>query len=330
MMTAEETDALRTDLGRAVADCAAVVATEFAAYPGVQRRSAEQWFALLSAARWLRTMALRRDRSLPECSLTRFALLAAVPAAAARVERLAVDGSVKRNICQVLGRLPALARNLDFGGWDFHELAQAVTLQRFPAGQHNWVVGGAGRAPLVRMRVRPAHAVRLLHEVTSRYAGFAPVASIHLNPWRDRPVILRSEACRSFYRIARSMELQPRLKGIQGMSWLHAEGLREVTPHLAWARDLFVENGAFTAEMEVAPPDCGMLTGSAQRKDLYESGAFRPRVTLVLWHRDDVLDWAARHPEFSDAAISSARVLAEPRVARHGGGVGLAAHLVPQ
>ena len=329
-MTAEERDALRADLGRASADCAAAVATEFAAYADTRRRSAEQWFALLSRARWLRTMALRRDKSWPEASMARFALLAAVPAAASRVEGLPVDVSVKRNICNVLARLPALARTLDCSSWEFHELAQAVTLQRFPAGQHNWVVGGAGRAPLLRMRVRPAHALRLLHEVTSRYGGFAPVASIHLSPWRDKPVVLRTEACRSFYRIARSMELQPRLKGIQGMSWLHSECLRDVTPHLAWARDLFIDNGAFTAEMEQAPPDCGVLTGSAERKRLYESGVFRPRVTLVLWHRDDVLDWAARHPEFGDAAPSSARVLAEPRVARRVGGVGLAPHLVPQ
>ena len=97
-----------------------------------------------------------------------------------------------------------------------------------------------------------------------------------------------------------------------------------MSARLAWAHDLFVENGAFTAEMGVAPPDCGLLTGSAERKRLYESGAFRPRIALVLWHRDDVLDWAARHPEFSDAAASSARVLAGPRAARRSPSVGLA------
>ncbi len=140
---------------------------------------------------------------------------------------------------------------------------------------------------------------------------------------------------RSLHRLARSMELQPHVRGIQGISWLHSKSVADVSPHLAWAREFFVENGALAAEMEVAHPGMGFLVGSAQRQRLFHAGRFKPRVGLLLWKRDDVLAWARRHPEFADDGAALAPPT-EPRVAtaaapgRAAPTVGIPANLMPQ
>jgi hypothetical protein len=37
------------------------------------------------------------------------------------------------------------------------------------------------------------------------------------------------------------------------------------------------------------------------RARAYAEGRFTPRMTLVLWRRSRLLDWARCHPEFADA-----------------------------
>ena len=48
--------------------------------------------------------------------------------------------------------------------------------------------------------------------------------------------------------------------------------------------------------------DAGFLVGNERRRQLYASGVFRPRETIVLWSRADMLAWARRRPELADGA----------------------------
>ena len=256
--------------------------------------------ALFSAA-----CALAR-RSLPAGALERYALLHAAMAVAPRVQALPVHPWIKKRYAAVVAEIidtpPHLCPLLDSERWTFSELAQIVSLRRFPAGQHNWVVGRAGRSAILRLRLRASEYPRLLRELLTRYGGMPPVASIHLSEWRARPdLVLKGEGLRSMYRIARTLELQPWLSGIQGMSWLHSKEVGSVSPHLAWLHELYVENGAFTAEMEPANPKL-FMRGSTARRELFARGTFAPPITVFLWHRDDVLRWAQSHPEYGDEA----------------------------
>lgn len=183
------------------------------------------------------------------------------------------------------------------GHWRLEELAQLVALRRFPAGQHDCEISGFPKPWL--LKVNPLHLPALLAELRAM-GGFKPLAKVHLNPWRANPLVTELEWCRSCHRVARAVALRPEIRGLMGSSWFYAPQVGEFTPHLAWPRRFFVENGATLVEMEHAAEDAGFLTGSAKRRQAYDEGRFHPRVTAVLWRRRHLLDWAERHPEFSD------------------------------
>lgn len=283
------------------------------------RRPPQQWLRLarnlphnrigLAVLRRAKARAKVEGAPLRPGAIEQYVLLQAILAVAPRLATLPVDPAVKRLYLQLAAEIahpPAhLAPMLDCNRWEFCEVSQILTLRRFPAGQHNWVVGAAGRSALFRFRfrLRLREYPRLLREVYQGFGGMTPVASIHLTNWRGKPdIVLKSESCRSLYRIAKSMELQPRIRGIQGISWLHSKDVATVSPHLAWMRDLFVDNGAFSAELEPADPKM-YLVGSAKRRQLHDAQKFSPRLTMVLWRRADVLGWASAHPEFGDPAL---------------------------
>lgn len=307
---------LDEEMRQVVALCQQVQATEYADLPlrvPEVRRSAEEWLRIVGriprhragmrVLRRLRRMSIEAG-ALPG-ALEHYALLGAMQAAIVRVPALPVDAAVKRQFAKIfaLAAQPpqALRHLLDCNVWGYHEIAQIVGLMRFPAGQHHWVMAKAARSALLKLRLRFAEMPRVAAAMLRDYGPFGPVAEIHLNMWRAKPqLMLKAETCRSLHRLARSLELQPQVRGIQGISWLHSRSVADVSPHLAWAREFFVENGALAAEMEVAHPAMGFLVGSAQRQRLFHTGKFKPRVGLFLWRRADVLAWARRHPEFAD------------------------------
>ena len=62
--------------------------------------------------------------------------------------------------------------------------------------------------------------------------------------------------------------------------------------------------------------DAGFLVGSEKRRRLYADGKFRPRETLVLWRRRDMLTWASSCTGPNEAArprsVSPSSVRATP------------------
>lgn len=342
---------LDDEVRNVVALCQEVQATEYADLPlrtPEVRRTPAEWFRIvrripndragMRTLRRLRRISIEAG-ALPG-ALEHYALLGAMQAAVVQVPALPVDPSVKLQFCKIfaLAAQPPqpLRHLLDCNVWGYHEIAQTVGLMRFPAGQHHWVMAKAARGALLKLRLRFAEIPRVAAAVLRDYGAFGPVAEIHLNMWRAKPqLMLKAETCRSLHRLARSMELQPHVRGVQGISWLHSKSVADVSPHLTWAREFFVENGALAAEMEVAHPGMGFLVGSAQRQRLFHAGRFKPRVGLLLWKRDDVLAWARRHPEFADDGAALAPPT-EPRVAtvaapgRAAPTVGITAKLMPQ
>lgn len=303
-----------------VALCQEVLAVEYPALPlrvPEVRRTPAEWFRIVRriprdrAA--MRTLCRLRRMSIEAGALPgaleHYALLGAMQAAVVQVPSLPVDSSVKRQFCTTFAlaaRPPRSLRHLlDCNAWGYHEIAQITGLTRFPAGQHHWVMASAARGPVLRLRLRFAEMPRVVAALVRDFGVFGPVAEIHLNIWRAKPqLMLKAETFRSLYRLARSIELQPEVRGVQGISWLHSKSVAEVSPHLAWAREFFVENGALVAEMEEAHPAMGFLVGSAERQRLFHAGKFKPRVGLLLWKRADVLAWAHRHPEFAEDGAS--------------------------
>ena len=184
------------------------------------------------------------------------------------------------------------------GSVRYDELLKTANLQRFPAGQFDWEIGGISRSDL--FRVRPADLPRAIWFVARRMRGLHPVFFCHLNRRRSSRSLREDEALRSYFRMAEAMRQQPHILGFAACSWFRSPATHAVSPHLAWLSRVFVENGGLVVDAGHEDPDCGVLTTSSTRRRLYDEGRFRPRRGLVMWPRAAMLRWAAQHPELAD------------------------------
>ena len=171
---------------------------------------------------------------------------------------------------------------------EFRQQAETALLRRFVAGQVHWNVAGIPRSWLLRMSWRDALRCTA---VMWRMGGHAPCFEAHLP---STPVLIQREYERAYRRIAASMELQPAIRALIGVSWLHAEETIRISPHLDWINRLFLDHGGLLVHLGEAPADSGFLTGSQRRKELYDSGAYRPRIAMFVWPRKEFLEWAQR------------------------------------
>jgi hypothetical protein len=226
-------------------------------------------------------------------------LILASQYAAARVPGLPVSDSVKRLFAdefRFFADPPAIwAGHFHSEDVRYHEMARIATLRRFPAGQFHWEVSGFPRSWVLEAR----QPWRLLVHVLGRMGGFSPVFEMHVNARRkNRLILVEKEANISYCRAARALEKQPDVRGLMLASWLFCESTSQVTPRLAWLRRTPQSAGAIIADLGPAPPDSGFLTGSDERRKLYEEGVYRPKIACVLWPRKAVIDWVNEHPEF--------------------------------
>jgi hypothetical protein len=234
---------------------------------------------------------------------SRRALLDAALRGLERLPDLALPPSVKDQFCREFAFI-ATADDAEFAKYQpgtarYDELLKTANLQRFPAGQFDWEVGGISRSDLVR--VQPADLPRALWFVARRMRGLQPVFFCHLNRRRASRSLREDEALRSYFRMAEAMGQQPEIRGFAACSWFRSPATHAVSPHLAWLSRVFVENGGLVVDAGYETPDCGVLTRSSTRRRLYDDGRFRPRRGLVMWPRDAMLRWAAEHPELGDA-----------------------------
>jgi hypothetical protein len=264
----------------------------------------ESWNRLLSGIpddrsrmERLRQLTCNAERLLacPPGSVERYGVLNACLAALPRLATLPVHDSVNRQFCATFRKIASRAQGwrgrLNHDSDAFAELALIVTLRRFHAGQESFDIFSMPRTWL--LRVHPLALPGVVRQLAFEMGGLAPIAMPHLNYWRDNPLLmLRKEHDLSFWRIARSIERQPRIKGVVAASWLYSVEVGEVTPHLAWVRDFFLNAGAYLVDMDPAPVRSGFMIGSELRRRLYEEGKFHPRQTLVLWPRRKILAWA--------------------------------------
>ncbi len=181
------------------------------------------------------------------------------------------------------------------GSVRFAEIVKIITLRRFPAGQFDWEVSGVPRSDL--LRVHPARLPGVAAFILRRMGGLGPVFFSHLNPRRPQRALLEVEANRSYYQMARSMEMQRGIKGFAACSWFRSPATHAVSPHLAWLSRVFLEHGGLVVEAGADTPESGVLHRSATRRRLYEAGEFKPTRGLVLWPRRAMLTWADAHPE---------------------------------
>ncbi len=209
-----------------------------------------------------------------------------------RIAELPVTDEVRQLILRDYRLIAAVSPGRDalflLRGREFRELAEIVLLKRFVAGQLHWNISGVPRSWPFKMKWRDA--LRTVDAVR-RMGGWAPCFEAHI-PTRGSSFLMEREYKQCYLRMAQSMELQLAIRGIIGSSWIHSEETMRISPHLQWLNNLFLENGGLLVHMGEAPVDSGFLVGSRQRKQLYDSGEYRPRNAMFLWPRAAFLNWA--------------------------------------
>jgi hypothetical protein len=215
---------------------------------------------------------LERDGlDLSEAAFERCVLTAAALRSLERLDQVPVSASVKACFRDLYARIHQRRPRLDLSHHSFVELSKVATLRRFPAGQFDWEPSGLPRSWLPK--IRPLTALcRTLHLLAIRMRRFGPAFVTHTGVGWKNYMLLEREAERSYYRMAHSMQLQPRVIGLITASWLHSPDTFAVSPHLAWLNKVFRENGAVIATMGPVDPDCGVLHRSPERKRAYEEG----------------------------------------------------------
>jgi len=223
-------------------------------------------------------------------------------AALGRLDGLPVPASVKACLCREFDFFaePPEDQLSQFDPLLYPARAYAAIaiLERFPAGQLSWERDGLPRSWLLRARLPDAPG--LLRAAALGLKGFRPAFCAHVTVHRGRIPVLMERACKiSFWRIAQALRMQPEVRGIVTSSWLYDPQTCGVSPHLAWMRSLFLENGGALADIGEAPSGSGFLEGNLRRRQLFIAGEYTPREYAAVWPRRAVIDWAARHPEFS-------------------------------
>jgi hypothetical protein len=256
----------------------------------------------MEAVRRLKREAGERGPSAP-FAVERFLALQAYLVALPRLLQMNVPDSIKRQFCitcrEIASTLQQQDQRLALESAAFAELAQIVTLRRLHAGELSFDVMRMPFAWL--LKAHPFDLPGFLRELCFGMRGIRPIVMPHFNYWRANQMFLRKrEHDRAIWRIAQFVEEQPAIKGVAYSSWLFAVETGEESPHLSWLREFFAAENARIIDAGPALADAGFLVGNERRQQLYASGVFRPRETIVLWSRADILAWANRHREFAD------------------------------
>ena len=226
----------------------------------------------------------------------RFLLTSVADGSLEKLETMPLTPEVKSLCRQAFARFADPQRQYDLGGTNFVAYCKIASLRRFPAGQFDWEPSGLPRSWVPK--IRPVGALMaILKFVTFQMRGFGPLFFTHMGTGGRNYALIEREAQRSYYRMARCLELQPHVHGITTASWLHSPDTFAISPHLAWLNRTFEENGALLGTIGEDDPSSGVLHRSPERRRAYEAGIWRPTIGLVIWPRDEMLAWANRHSE---------------------------------
>jgi hypothetical protein len=233
--------------------------------------------------------------------LERALIALAAEAARARLAELRLYDPVRALLAKDLDRLAAPPRapqsTLDAESYAFAAAAKVATLRRFPAGPLDWEMHGLRRSTLAHVPWRDLP--RVLACVAFECRGLTPAFFLHVAlPPRNRALVLARDVRLAHYRIARTLAMQPEVKGIFAEAWFLDPAAVRDNAHLAWLNEPYVECGGVRTTAGMAPQDSGFLDRNENRKRAFEAGALQYRFGIGLWPRAAALRWADSHPEW--------------------------------
>jgi hypothetical protein len=257
------------------------------------------WTLLNNEANIEPVAALKKEAGLEGDEVERLLLWNAARQALPGVSSLPVDKSIRERLDRDLRQLHAMSVSMPAGSYHFERAAKMATLRRFPAGPMEWEISGVPRSYFLQAAF-PAN-LRFLAFVIFRLGGRVPCFFVHLAPPpRNRALSVPKEVLRSYYRMARSLQLQPGVRGLLAHAWFHDPAAVRDHPHLEVLSRPYVDHGGLITLLGPAPPSSGVLVGNAQRSADYLAGRVQYRYGFAIWPRDAAIGWANAHPELGD------------------------------
>lgn len=121
--------------------------------------------------------------------------------------------------------------------------------------------------------------------------GFWPYFQLHMH--QDSHQDFNQRGWHSTYmRLAELLQSNPSHKGWFSSSWFLDPALEQISPHLSYLRTVPERNGGAVFFMEDDPTgSTGALATSRTRRNMFESGQYRPRIYMRVWPRSKAIKW---------------------------------------
>jgi hypothetical protein len=211
---------------------------------------------------------------------------------------LPIESEVRAQLERDLRELHAPHASVATGSYQFVRAAKIATLRRFSAGPMEWELGGIPRSCVLKANFPDS--LRLLSFVALRLGGWAPCFFMHVAPApRNRGLTVPKLVMRAYYRMARSLQLQPAVRALMAHAWFHDPAAVRDYPHLQVLNQPYIEDGGLVVTLDTAPASSGVLEGNEQRKSDYLAGKVTYRYGLAVWPRAAAIRWAEAHPEYA-------------------------------
>jgi hypothetical protein len=110
---------------------------------------------------------------------------------------------------------------------------------------------------------------------------------------------MEREVLRAYYRMARSLELQPTIKGILSSAWFHDPTAVKRYPHLRWVSHPYLEANGLITTAGPAPADSGFAENNVERQREFAKGELRFQIGIAVWPRCAAIEWTHKHPELA-------------------------------
>lgn len=135
--------------------------------------------------------------------------------------------------------------------------------------------------------------------------GYQPIFDMHTDSHDpDLMADFNPEGWKRFYwRTARILKADRRIKGIFGISWFFDPALEKISPRLAYLRKIVADNGGQIFYMGASSNSVRNATmKSATRRSLYNKGRYQPTSYMIVWPRKQLIRWANQYENTGNAS----------------------------
>ena len=159
----------------------------------------------------------------------------------------------------------------------------------FPVGPGLLEISGVPRSLLVRKDL--GQFLRLASMMLFGLRGRGPLLTIHIH--LSNVEQFNPEGWEKSYTvIGEILELNPEMKGLMRHAWFFDPVIAQISPKLAYLREIPQRHGAAVYYYSDEGADSGALTRSPTRRELFDKGEYTPRVYYLLWPRDRLISYA--------------------------------------